>query len=347
MFNLDNIVRENIRKLVPYSSARDEFAASSDGHTMLDANENPFETGLNRYPDPYQKAVKQRLSEIKNVDPQKIFVGNGSDEAIDLLIRAFCEPGKDRILITPPTYGMYKVSADINDAGIAEVPLNGEFQLNVEETLSRAEGCKLIFLCSPINPTGNLLIREDILKIAENFNGIVVVDEAYIDFCEKATLINELKNYPNLVILQTLSKAWGLAGLRLGLAFASEQIIQILNRIKPPYNVNILTQQKVLEVLAQENLKNEQVQFLLSEKERVCEGLKDLSIVEKIYPSDANFLLARFTQAREIFDFLQGKKVIIRDRSTLPGCEGCLRITIGTREENDTLLTELKLYSNG
>jgi len=347
MFDLQAIVRENIKQLVPYSSARDEYTAQDTSHIMLDANESPFQNGINRYPDPYQFAVKEKLSDLKGIRSSQMFLGNGSDEAIDLLIRAFCEPGKQKILITPPTYGMYKVSADINNVAITEVPLTKDFQLDVASILDNLDGVNLVFLCSPINPTANLLRRDDILAILRSFDGLVVVDEAYIDFCIDQSLSSELDNYPNLVILQTLSKAWGMAGLRLGIALASESIIEVFNRIKPPYNVNILTQQKVLELLDREEDKNDRVVLLLEERNRVSTALQKFQFVIHVYPSDANFLLVKFEEAAKIFHYLQSRQVIIRDRSNLPGCEGCLRVTIGTPAENDKLLTELTDWNNG
>jgi histidinol-phosphate aminotransferase len=349
MADIEQLLRENVRKLIPYSSARDEYKkAGKDRTVMLDANESPYDNGLNRYPDPYQQEVKKKVGQLKNIHPQNIFLGNGSDEAIDLLIRAFCIPGKDRILITPPTYGMYKVSADINDIEQIEVDLDGDFQLDVHQVFDEMERAKMIFLCSPVNPTGNLLNRMDIISILKKFEGIMVVDEAYIDFCpEKSSLLSEIEQYPNLVVLQTLSKAWGMAGLRLGMAFAQEKIISVVNRIKPPYNINILTQQKVLEVLEREDQKKDRVDQILMEKDSLVIKLSGLSFVQKIHPSDGNFVLVKFEDSAAIFNYLKEHHVIIRDRSGLPGCEDCLRITIGLPDENRALIEQLKNWRNG
>jgi histidinol-phosphate aminotransferase len=342
-------VRPNIRQLKPYSSARDEF--SGNGKTMLDANENAFGSvtsdKLNRYPDPRQTLLKEKISAIKNIDSQHIFLGNGSDEAIDLLIRAFCEPGLDSILIHEPTYGMYRVCADINNTKTDTFLLDDNFQLNAATALSKVtQQTKIIFLCSPNNPSGNLLATSEIIKILDNFDGLVVVDEAYIDFCPDKSISPKLHNYENLVILNTFSKAWGLAGLRLGMAFAHPGIIEILNNIKYPYNINDLTAGHVLAAL--ENLKKMQIMVgnILEQRKRLNEQLKTLQIVQKIYPSDSNFLLVRFNDCAVIFNYLREQEIIVRDRSRLPLCENCLRITVGTDQENKTLISALKKFGN-
>lgn len=340
MVDIQKLIRPNVRNLKPYSSARDEFKGSAS--VWLDANENPNNNGLNRYPDPLQKKLKARISELKNVPAENIFLGNGSDEAIDLLFRGFCEPGKDKTLICSPTYGMYQVSADINDVEVIDVPLGADWQLNMEGIQKHFAdpNLKLIFICSPNNPTGNSMKKEDVLALVSAFNGLVVIDEAYIDFSELKSLSSELEQSNNLVILQTLSKAWGLAGIRLGMAFANEEVIEVLNRIKPPYNVNQLTQEIALKELADEaGFKNE-VEAILAERTRLKKELSQLKNVLHIYPSDANFLLAKFTEPKTIYVALTEKGIVVRDRSKV--AEGCLRITVGTSEENSQLINELK-----
>jgi histidinol-phosphate aminotransferase len=347
MFELNNLLRENIKKLVPYSSARDEF--QGEASIYLDANENafgsPLDRNYNRYPDPLQYAVKKRLSEIKGVPPRNIFLGNGSDEAIDILFRSFCQPGIDNVIIVPPTYGMYEVSANINDIALQKVPLTDDYQLNLDgiaETIN--QHTKLIFICSPNNPTGNSIHREDIETILANFNGLVVVDEAYINFSRQKSFIQELTEYPNLVVLQTLSKAWGLAGLRVGMAFASEEIIEVFNKVKPPYNINEASQKLALEALNNVEQVNNWIKTTLTERDRLVLELKDMEFVLDIYPSDANFILVKTTDANNIYNFLVDQGIIVRNRSSVILCEGCLRITVGTPLENTSLLTHLKSF---
>ena len=347
MFDINNIIRQNIKILKPYSSARDEF--QGEASVYLDANENsfgsPLEQSYNRYPDPLQFEVKKRLSEIKGVPPRHIFLGNGSDEAIDILFRSFCNPGVDNVILVPPTYGMYEVSANINDIAIKRVPLTEDFQLNLEGIAEAIDDkTKLIFICSPNNPTGNSINREDVETVLANFNGIVVIDEAYINFSRQKTFIQELTEYANLVILQTLSKAWGLAGLRIGMAFASEEIIEVMNKVKPPYNINEASQQLALKALQNIDLINLWIRETLAERDKLVIELKDFDFVLDIYPSDANFILVKTTDPKGIYNYLVGKGIIVRDRSKVELCEGCLRITIGTPEENITLIQTLKEY---
>ena len=349
-FDLDSLLRENIRRLRPYSSARSEFAGSAE--VFLDANENAFGSpagnGYNRYPDPMQKKLKKSVAELKSVDPSQIFVGNGSDEAIDLLFRVFCEPGRDECIICPPTYGMYQVSADINDIAVKEVPLTSDFHLDVSAVLSAiTETTKLIFICSPNNPTGNLMRHEDVKRIAEEFNGIVVVDEAYIDFAAEESVITELPNFPNLVVLQTFSKAWAMAGLRVGMAFASSEIISLMNRVKPPYNVSGIAQGAVLDAFEKQRDVEAWISKTLDERSRIVTSLARFEFVLEIYPSDANFVLVRTTDAKAIYTFLVEEKIVVRDRSNVQFCAGCLRITIGTSEENDRLISALERFIEG
>ena len=348
MFNLQNILRTNIKNLIPYSSARDEF--KGEASVYLDANENsfgsPLDTNYNRYPDPLQVKVKQRLSEIKGVPPRNIFIGNGSDEAIDILFRAFCRPGIDNVITVPPTYGMYEVSANINDVEVRKVKLNADYQLNLDG-ISEAidENTKIIFICSPNNPTGNSINRSDIETIMANFKGLVVIDEAYINYSRQKTFIQELTEYVNLVVLQTLSKAWGLAGLRLGMAFASEEIIEVFNKVKPPYNINEASQKLALEALQNVDQVNDWIKQTVKEREKLISTLSSAHFVTKIYPSDANFILVKTTNPSDIYNFLVEKGIIVRDRSKVELCEGCLRITVGTPEENELLIHTLKNYS--
>ncbi|TND09165.1 MAG: histidinol-phosphate aminotransferase [Bacteroidetes bacterium] len=344
MFDLNNLLRENIRNLVPYSSARDEFKGQAS--VFLDANENSFGSPLdaqyNRYPDPMQQKLKEKISRIKGVPPQHIFIGNGSDEAIDILFRAFCNPGKDNVILLPPTYGMYEVSAHINDVAVRKIPLLENFQMDID-SISEAidENTKLIFICSPNNPTGNSMEREDIEIVLNNFDGIVVVDEAYINFAKQKTMISELTEYPNLVILQTLSKAWGLAGLRVGMAFASEEVTGVFNKIKPPYNVNAVSQQLALDALENVGQVNGWIRRTVEERERMVKALAALSFVKKIFPSDANFLLVRVDDAPGLYRYLVEQGIVVRDRSNVILCEGCLRITVGTEAENTVLMEAL------
>ncbi len=340
MVDIQKLIRPNVRNLKPYSSARDEFKGSAS--VWLDANENPNNNGLNRYPDPLQKKLKARISELKNVSAENIFLGNGSDEAIDLLFRGFCEPGKDKTLICSPTYGMYQVSADINDVEVIDVPLTSDWQLNMEGIQKHFSdpNLKLIFICSPNNPTGNSMQKEDVLALVSAFNGLVVIDEAYIDFSKEESFTKELRSFNNLVILQTLSKAWGLAGIRLGMALANTEVIDVLNRIKPPYNVNQLTQEVALKELADEVGFKNQAEAILSERIRLAEELGRMKNVLTIYSSDANFLLVKFVRPKAIYDALTAKGIVVRDRTKV--AEGCLRITVGTKGENSQLINELK-----
>lgn len=338
---IQNLVRPNIRRLTPYSSARSEFKGKAE--VFLDANESPYDTGYNRYPDPLQRTLKQAISELKGIVPEHIFLGNGSDEAIDLLLRIFCEPGEDHIITLPPTYGMYRVSADISDVVVKEVPLRpGSFQPDVEAILTAADPhSKLLFICSPNNPTGNSIRTKFIRELAEGFPGIVVVDEAYIDFSAQESAIGLLPEFPNLVVLQTFSKAWGMAGIRLGMAFASEEIISYFNKVKPPYNINQLTQEAGLQALAKKEEQERQVQQLLGQRTLLQQYLGGLPFVERIYPSDANFLLVKMEAPKIVYNYLVERGVIVRDRSRVTLCEGCLRITVGTPAENERVFRAL------
>lgn len=345
MFNLDQLTRANIKKLTPYSSARDEF--SGEAKVFLDANENSLGSPLlkwyNRYPDPHQQLIKQKLSAVKGILPEHIFLGNGSDECIDILFRCFCDPGKDNVIICPPTYGMYEVSAHINDIDIRKAPLLPDFQLDLVhlENLIDAN-TKIIWLCSPNNPTGNSLNRTDIEMVLNNFNGIVVIDEAYINFARQKSFVQELKEYPNLVILQTLSKAWGLAGLRLGMAFASQAIIEVMNKVKPPYNINQATQELVLKALEEVGQVNDMIKLLVDMREALAEVFVSMPTVETVYPSDANFILVKIAEARKVYEFLLTKGIVLRDRSNVQLCDNCLRITVGTEQENTQLVDAMQ-----
>ncbi len=346
-FEIENIVRPNIRRLRPYSSARSEFTGTAD--VFLDANENAFGSpagnGSNRYPDPLQTDLKNRIAEMNDVAASQIFVGNGSDEAIDLLFRIFCEPGRDECVICPPTYGMYQVSAEINDVVVNEVPLDGEFQLNVQAILEAISPVtKLIFICSPNNPTGNLMKRDDVVRLAEQFDGIVVIDEAYIDFANAPSMIGDIERLPNIVVLRTFSKAWGMAGLRVGLAFGSEAVIELMNRVKPPYNISSIAQHVVLGALDEKTKIDSWIANMRAERDRLRGSLAKLPFVETIYPSDANFILVRMVDANSIYRHLIEEKIVVRDRSNVSSCAGCLRITIGTELENDRLLEALENY---
>lgn len=347
-FSLDKLVRENIRKMTAYSSARHEFTGVAN--IYLDANENSFGSPLpenyNRYPDPLQLKLKEKISSIKGVPVQNIFLGNGSDEAIDLLFRIFCEPGKDNAIIFPPTYGMYEVCAAMNDVKVKKVPLLENFQINLEATETAIDAnTKLIFVCSPNNPTGNSINRDDIEVLLNNFDGLVIIDEAYINYAKQKTFIPELTEYPNLVILQTLSKAWGLAGLRLGMAFAGLPIIDYLNKVKYPYNINTATQQLALEALRNISSVNNWTKTTVEQKEWLEEELLKLSFTQIVYPSDANFLLVKMKDARKIYEFLTSKGIIVRDRSNVILCDESLRITIGTPDENKQLIDTLNIYT--
>lgn len=338
--NLQQLVRKNVWDMKAYSSARDEF--KGEASVFLDANENPLNDKYNRYPDPLQWKLKEKIAKVKDVDAAKIFLGNGSDEPIDLVVRIFCEPRIDNIVAIDPTYGMYQVCADVNDVEYRKVLLNENFDIDAQKILERTdEKTKLIFLCSPNNPTGNLLNRKEIEKILKAFTGIVIVDEAYIDFASQTTWLNELDKYPNLVILQTFSKAWGLAAMRLGMAFASPEIIKLFNKVKYPYNVNILTQNFVNEELDKLELRKQWIATLLKGRDYLKDELPKLPFVEKIYPTDANFLLVKVSDANGIYKKLADKGVIVRNRNSVSLCAGCLRITVGTDEENKTLIETL------
>ncbi|MCF6269342.1 MAG: histidinol-phosphate transaminase [Melioribacteraceae bacterium] len=347
MINIESLLRENIKTLKPYSSARDEYTGSIG--IFLDANENSFgsipEGDLNRYPDPHHSRIKKKLSIIKKTVPNSIFIGNGSDEAIDLLLRTFCEPGKDSVLIMPPTYGMYKVAADINDVNVIEIPLTREFQIAADEVINNiTTNTKLIFICSPNNPSGNLLSRDSIRRIIKSFSGIVVIDEAYIDFADEESWISELGSFNNLVVLQTFSKAWGLANIRVGMAYASEVIISVLNKIKYPYNVNGVSQQIIIDTLDNESKKNEVVAKIVFERNKLAKALSGLDDIEYLFPSDSNFILAKVRDANNIYNYLLENKIIVRNRSSMINCEECLRFTVGTELENDKLIEMLQKY---
>lgn len=337
---ISRLVRQNILALKPYSSARDEFDRADE--ILLDANENPYGSEVNRYPDPQQRTLKKAISKIKGVDTANIFLGNGSDEAIDLLFRIFCEPGKDKIIITDPTYGMYQVSAAINNVNTIKVPLDKNFELDPDDILSvQSETTKLLFICSPNNPSGNSFKKEDIVKLIKSFDGMVVLDEAYSDFSEQGSMLKQLSDYNNLIILQTMSKAWGMAGLRLGMAFASTEVVKLMNKVKPPYNINTLSQKMALKALENVGRMRKSVLELLQQKKLLSTTLKELPIVNKVFPSDANFLLVRFTDAQSVYKELIKKGIVVRDRSTALNGENCLRLTIGTPEENQTLIKAL------
>lgn len=343
MFDLSTLIRDNIKRMKPYSSARGEF--QGEASVFLDANENPFNNPYNRYPDPLQRKLKQQISLLKGVPEGSIFLGNGSDEPIDLLIRAFCEPGLDTMVTLDPTYGMYEVAANTNNVECRKVLLNEEFQMDLPAVKAAVTPqTKLIFLCSPNNPTGNLLRKEQMLSLAEWFHGIVVVDEAYIDFAPGHSLLTELANYPNLVVLQTFSKAWGLAGIRLGMAFASESIIAILNKIKYPYNVNVLTQKVALEMLGSVQQHDQWVDELLTGRDMLSNQLRTLPYVRKVFPSDANFLLLRVDDPLSVYRYLMQNGIIVRNRHSVSLCAGCLRITIGSPSENDALLSAMRAF---
>ncbi|MCB4808521.1 histidinol-phosphate transaminase [Tamlana sp. 62-3] len=342
-FNLQNIIRENVKAMKAYSSARDEYVSDGSKMIFLDANENPFENGVNRYPDPLQRSLKAVLAEQKNVSPNQILLGNGSDEVLDLLFRAFCEPKKDNIITLPPTYGMYTVLSNLNEIEERKVELNSDFQPNVEAILEAIDAnSKMLFICSPNNPTGNLIASGKIKTLLDNFSGLVVIDEAYIDFSNQQSWISELNNYPNLIVTQTLSKAYGLAGIRLGLCYASAEIISILNKIKPPYNVNELTQKRALERVSNLEAVTNEVNAVLKERQILIEALKNISFVETIFPTEANFVLARVDDATKRYNQLLEKGIVIRNRTTQPLCENTLRFTVGIDAENEVLIKALK-----
>ena len=341
--NLELLVRKNIFNLKPYSCARDEF--KGEASVYLDANESPYNCNYNRYPDPLQEKLKERISQIKKINPERIFLGSGSDEAIDLIFRIFCEPAIDNVVAIEPTYGMYKVCADINNVEYRKVLLDENFQPDAEQLLSSAdENTKVIFLCSPNNPTGNLLNRSEMQKILERFSGIVVIDEAYIDFSDQPSWLYELDKYPNLIVLHTFSKSWGLASLRCGMAFASEEIISFFNKVKYPYNLSSLVQDTILGQLDIGNENKEQwVKDILAERKNLSAALKNLPLVEKIYHSDANFLLVKVTDSNGIYQYLVDNGIIVRNRNSVTLCGNCLRITVGTDKENEILIDSLKM----
>jgi len=342
-FDINNLVRENVKSMKPYSSARDEFEDFDTADMIfLDANENPFENGVNRYPDPQQSSVKVVLAKQRNVNPNQILLGNGSDEVLDLIFRAFCEPKVDNVITLPPTYGMYGVLANINAVENREVLLSEEFQPQVEKILEAVdENTKIIFLCSPNNPTANSFSDKSVVYLLQNFKGLVVIDEAYIDFSKKQSWMNELDEYPNLVITQTLSKAYGLAGIRLGICYASAAVISVLNKIKPPYNVNELTQLRALERLSDPEKIKSEIVSIIAQREELLKVLVDVKFVEKIYPTEANFILIKVDDANKRYDELIAKGIVIRNRTTQPLCENTLRLTIGTEEENKKLMEAL------
>lgn len=341
MTDLNKLVRENVLKLVPYSCARDEYKGSAG--IFLDANENPYGT-LNRYPDPYQNELRRAVSEFRGIHVENVFLGNGSDEIIDICYRVFCNPGKDKVLLFPPTYGMYEVSAGVNDVDILKVPLDDEFRINTATVtpLLSDENLKLVFICSPNNPTGNAMDRKDVEFILENFRGIVVVDEAYIDFCDKPSFAQALNRYGNLIVMQTFSKAMGLAAARVGIAFTSEEIVKLFNRIKPPYNISTINQKAALAVLKNRNSFNSRVDKILRERNRLINALNKLEAVEKVYRTDANFMLIKTPDADALYRYLVDKQIIVRNRNSI--IRNCVRITVGTKRENDELLRAIKEY---
>jgi histidinol-phosphate aminotransferase len=342
--SIQDLIRPSIKALKPYASARDEFKGSKDNLIFLDANENPFENGVNRYPDPQQGQLKALISEIKDVSKENILLGNGSDEVLDLLIRMFCEPNKDNIIILPPTYGMYEVLANVNAVEILKINLSDEtFQPQVTTILEAANAnSKMLFICSPNNPTGNSFEASTIEFLLKKFKGIVVIDEAYIDFSNEDSWLGKLNQFPNLVVTQTLSKAYGMAGIRLGMCFASAEIIATLNKIKPPYNINQLTQDKAMDGLRKMTLVQSQIACLLDERAALSKGLEDVDFVKKIYPSDANFVMVKVDDANKRYEQLIDSGIVIRNRTTQPLCDNCLRLTVGTEEENKKLIENLK-----
>ena len=340
---IDNLIRENIKALQPYSSARDEFKDASSEMVFIDANENPFDNGLNRYPDPQQNLVKDELANIKKVSKEQILLGNGSDEVLDLIFRVFCEPKQDAVIALPPTYGMYKVLANTNDVQLITIPLLGSFQPNVEEIIQQqTSNTKLLFLCSPNNPTANSFESKSVEKLIREFKGIVVIDEAYIDFSTQESWLSRLNEFPNLIVTQTLSKAYGLAGIRLGVCYASKEIISILNKIKPPYNVNQLTQEAALNALRNTEKTSQEISEIISERCQLIKALEEVELVEEIYPSDANFLLVKVDDANKRYTQLVKKGIVVRNRSNQILCENCMRFKVGTKEENEKLIKELK-----
>ncbi len=344
MKSLQELTRPNIWNLAPYSSARNEYAGR-EARVFLDANENPYNAPYNRYPDPLQLELKAAISKVKGVPVENIFLGNGSDEPIDLVYRCFCQPGVDNVVAIEPTYGMYKVCADINDTEYRPVLLDEYYQITAGKLLAAKDShTKLIWICSPNNPTGNNIVREEIVKTIEGFEGIVIVDEAYSDFSAQKTLRSELAKYPNLIVLNTMSKAWGCAAIRLGMAFASQEIVEIFNKVKYPYNVNLLTQQQALEALKDPFEVDKWVKLLLEERSRMMDAFKVLPICQEVFPTDANFFLARMTDAKRIYDYLVDRGIIVRNRNKVQLCQNCLRITIGTKTENGELIAALRQY---
>jgi histidinol-phosphate aminotransferase len=356
MFKLQELLRNNIKNLIPYSSARNEFKGIAN--LYLDANENsygsPLATSLdgsitenvNRYPDPYQSELKKAIAALKDIDPECIFLGNGSDECIDLIYRCFCEPRRDNVIICPPTYGMYEVSGNINDIEVRKVPLQPDFQLNLTAIEKQIDGnTKIAWICSPNNPTGNAMDQTQIRSLLENFPGIVVLDEAYVDFSTEPSFIAYLNEFPNLVILQTFSKAWALAGLRLGMAFASKEVIEVFNKVKPPYNISSATQEYVIKALATPGATGRQTASIVKNRNKLAASLQTLGITEKVYASEANFLLVKFYNAKSVYQFLLANGIVVRDRSNVLMCDNCLRLTVGTSSENTMLIDTLKNYA--
>ena len=346
MISLEKLTRPNIWSLAPYSSARNEYSGK-EAHVFLDANENPYHAPYNRYPDPLQWELKKDIARLKGVPAECIFLGNGSDEAIDLPYRCFCQPGIDNVVAIEPTYGMYKVCADINDVAYRPVLLDEDFQMDAQMLLDACdEHTKMIWICSPNNPTGNNIRREEIIKVIDGFEGLVIVDEAYSDFSRQTPLRLELARHPNLIVLNTMSKAWASAAIRLGMAFASKEIIEIFNKVKYPYNVNLLSQEKAREILADKNDVEKWVTLLLTERTRLMEAFRQLPICKHVYPTDANFFLARMSDAQAIYDYLVDRGIIVRNRTRVQLCQNCLRITVGTRSENNELVGALRQYNN-
>lgn len=345
-FNLHNLLRENIKLMKPYSSARDEYKDATAEMVFIDANENPFENGLNRYPDPQQSILKQQFSEIKNIPPKQILLGNGSDEVLDLIFRAFCVPNQDEIITLPPTYGMYGVLANLNAVKNIEIELNNNFQPQVDAILNAVnDRTKLLFLCSPNNPTANSFNAELIEELIKQFPGIVVIDEAYVDFSNEESWLRRLDAFPNLIVTQTLSKAYGLAGIRLGICYASAEITRILNKIKPPYNINVLTQTQAVERLKNLDKVEKEVTEILTERSKLQTELQKVNFVHTIYESDANFILLKVDDANKRYDQLINLGIVVRNRTTQPLCENCLRLTVGTKDENNKLIEILKSLS--